>query len=55
MINSCVLFGMMLGILERDPRHFLPFLIAGSAGLLLCFPRLATFIDEADLTRKLSH
>jgi len=54
MINSCVLFGMVLSVIQRDPRMFMPFLCGGIVGAALCFPTLEAFIEESMQTRRLS-
>lgn len=54
MINSCILFGMVLSIIQRDLGTFIPFLIGGVVGSLLSFPRLESFVEESILTRKQS-
>ena len=42
----------LLAMIQRDPRQFVPFLVAGGIGLLFCFPRLEAFIDESALIQK---
>ena len=54
MINSCMILGMVLSIIQHDLNTFLPFLIGGVTASLFCFPRLESFIEESIQTRKQS-
>ncbi len=47
MIQSCVLFGMILSIIQHDLQAFIPHLVGGIAGLFLCFPRFKTFLEKS--------
>jgi len=52
MINSCILFGMVLSITQHDISTFKPFVIGTVIGGILCFPNLESFIEESMITWK---
>jgi len=47
LINTCIIFGMVLSVMQQDLNTFMPFLTGSVAGSIFCFPRVEPFVEAS--------